>query len=358
MLLTCLHNLLYSWLPVILLLGHWVRQLTWEGGVDGTIKGDKARVLLLRALAAQVQLLQDWQCETEYCRTLSVALLQWQPWMSTLPGCCFVEESCEALLSRMVGRCRANTSVCDYDGTNRLFVTLPLPSREPRGTTGSLSPDMVTLFLSRVRRIIHSADSLPFAKVLSATDARWDLAPPPNFHLPGPLQPPECLSTFDTVLQGAVVNLAGGRAVLTDALKERRDNLVPLVVGDDAQHAALQGALAKVRQWATERRQSIKERKRLQMASGQQSQDTASQGLPSADDGGGHAHAGQEEAPADQDSMAQSSRDPLDLYYPPGPEDMQLSEGFPSYGDTDSLGSVGQLQAETFSEWEEEVTGL
>ena len=39
-----LHDLLfYYYLPALLVQGHDVRELTWEGGVNGTVKGDVAR---------------------------------------------------------------------------------------------------------------------------------------------------------------------------------------------------------------------------------------------------------------------------------------------------------------------------
>ena len=71
-----LHDLLFYYLPALLVQGHDVRQLTWEGGVNGTVKGDVARRVLLRSLALQVHLLDDWECRAEYTRTLSVALMQ------------------------------------------------------------------------------------------------------------------------------------------------------------------------------------------------------------------------------------------------------------------------------------------
>ena len=102
---------------------------------------------------------------------MALALLQWNPWMSALPGCCFVEESCEALLSRMVGRCRANTSLTELEQIVQLFVTLPLPKREPRGTVGGIGRSLVELFSQRLHKIIQDCDSQPFAKVLNAQNA-------------------------------------------------------------------------------------------------------------------------------------------------------------------------------------------
>ena len=81
-----IHALMYFYIPAVFALGHDVRCLTWQGGVTGTVKGDRARRVLQQCLAVQVQLLGDWECRAEYTRTLSVALLQWQPWMTSLDG--------------------------------------------------------------------------------------------------------------------------------------------------------------------------------------------------------------------------------------------------------------------------------
>jgi len=76
-------------------IGFDVRQLNWDGGVDGTTRGDVAKRVMERCLALQVHLMGDWECKLEYSRSLSMALLGWTSWHSQLPGCCFAEEFCE-----------------------------------------------------------------------------------------------------------------------------------------------------------------------------------------------------------------------------------------------------------------------
>ena len=109
-----LHDLLYFYVPALFALGRDVRELTWEGGLGGTVKGLLAKRMLQKALAVQIDLLQDWECQAEYTKTLCVAILSWQPYFSALPGCCFVEEACEALLSRMVARRRKFPTVTSF----------------------------------------------------------------------------------------------------------------------------------------------------------------------------------------------------------------------------------------------------
>jgi hypothetical protein len=238
--------------PALFVLGHDVRRLTWEGGVTGTVKGDVARTVLQRSLALQVHLLGDWECRAEYTRTLSVALLQWQPWMTTLPGCCFVEESCEALLSRMVGRCRANRTLVDFDDILRLFVTLPAPGADPRGTTGAVRQPLVTLFLRRLQRVLANPDSQPYAALLSAKEAQWQALLPASFALPQAPPPATEGRDLNTVLRGALVSLSAAAPVTDDVRAFAAANFPTM--HDENALAGRQGAHQRLRAWAAERR--------------------------------------------------------------------------------------------------------
>ena len=77
-----------------------------------------------------LHVLQDHDGKNEYVRTLGVALASWQPWMEKIPAVCFVEESCEALLSRMGHWCDVYRTLHGLDNTFDLFLTLPPPRRE------------------------------------------------------------------------------------------------------------------------------------------------------------------------------------------------------------------------------------
>ena len=324
---------------MLLVLGHGVRTLTWEGGLDGRVTGAHAKKVLTRCLVAQVQLLQDWECRTEYTRTLSVALLQWQPWHSSLPGCCFVEESCEAMLSRAVGRCRANTQLTDLDDIFRLFITMPLPSREPRGTVGGVPQSLLVLFTARLRRIIHHAASQPFARCTSAQQAVWDAAFPTAPPFPRPLTTCDHLPEFTTVLSGAITNLWGGSAV-TEEVRAFQNANIPVAV-DDLQTAVVSD---RIRQWTSGRRRRMQEQR--------QSTRQASQSSPQE----GDVHAGARTAEGDQPQAGQPPDDHHDELDSAGlpvyDVANQFSEGFHSYGDSDGLGTVGDLVATNDPEWE------
>ena len=72
-----------------------MRSCTWEGRARGT--GEKAKHVLEEVFFTLIHLLSDTQAKNEYIRTIAVALLTWAPFMSSLPGVYFAEESCEAL---------------------------------------------------------------------------------------------------------------------------------------------------------------------------------------------------------------------------------------------------------------------
>ena len=123
-LLRALKDLLFYWVPAVFSLGVKVRECAWEGRPGGTATGAIARRVLQHAILLQCQLRRAWDARDEYCRTMSVALLLWQPWMTALPGCCFVEEAGEALLSRVASRVKSNTGVKTFSGAYQLFLTL------------------------------------------------------------------------------------------------------------------------------------------------------------------------------------------------------------------------------------------
>ena len=126
--------LLNVYCPMLLAIGNSVRNCTWDGRKEA--KGKEARQVLQDCLVLLVNLLGDTRGRVEYVRTLCVALLGWSKWMDSLPGCCFQEENCEALLSRMAGRCRAHTTFSSIESVNDLFVTLPPTQRKLKSTRG------------------------------------------------------------------------------------------------------------------------------------------------------------------------------------------------------------------------------
>ena len=130
--LVALDSLINFYLPAVFRVGYKVRSCTWEG--RNANSGVWAKDVMEEVSILLVHLLQDTECKNEYVRTLSVALATWQPWMSKIPADCFMEESCEAMLSRMGHRCDVYRTLHGFDHTYNLFLTLPPQSRAPKST--------------------------------------------------------------------------------------------------------------------------------------------------------------------------------------------------------------------------------
>ena len=170
--------------PMLLIIGSSVRSCTWDGRKQGG--GKVAKEALQHCLVVLIHLFGSNAAKVEYVRTLSTALLAWQKWMDKLPGCCFVEESCEALLSRMAARCRGNPTISSFSGVMDLYLTLPPPSRTPKHTRGTLRQGLLQTFWVRARRLIARAGASPFSQ-WSSKGSQFEQAMPDNFVFPRPL---------------------------------------------------------------------------------------------------------------------------------------------------------------------------
>ena len=253
---------MYSYVPAVFLIGCQVRKLAWDGQVGGTVKGDLARTVLQRCLAVIVHASQDWDCKLEYSRSISVALLSWQPYYSGLPGCCFVEEACEAMLSRMMSRRQQHPQVVTYEDMVRLFVTLPPAKKTARGTRGSLKPVLVTLMYHRLKRLLRHTQSQPFARVLSAKKAQWEPQLPRNTLMPAPLTQDALTTSLGDVLRGALASLASGGAATGELLQFARAHFTPW---DGVQRwSQWELSMEIIRPWIEERKMRVQQAHRRQ----------------------------------------------------------------------------------------------
>ena len=358
-----LHNLLYFYLPALFTLGYKVRKLAWEGRAGGTVRGDLAREVLEQCLALHIQLLGDWECKAEYTRTLSVALLCWQPMYSGLPGCCFVEEACEAMLSRMVGRCRANYQLSSYMDVLRLFVTLPPPSGSAPATRGALRQPLVFLFTRRVQRILAQPGQQPFAHVQSAREAVWQSTYPTDFNFPSVLRGPPAVARIEAVMQKALRSLTG-RGPVPPELKSFADANIPKV-HQQREAASRQFAQTRVRQWLQHSQpgqsdpdaasSSTTVNSAAHRAVAHSAPTAAPQGPAAAQAPLTTLNLATETPPlsleaAQPDTGSPASSEAGSLYEPPPTADA-VSAGYESFGDTDSLGSAGELVGEGAAQW-------
>lgn len=210
--------LLDFFLPACFRVGYLVRCCTWEG--RSLKSGEQAKQVLEEIFVLLVHLFEVKSCKNEYVRTLAVALATWQPVMSKFPGVCFAEESCEALLSRMSHRCEVYRHLHGFDATFNLFLTLPQPSKAPKGTRGTLKRGLVSLFAARIRKIVFSDGDLPFAPTVAARQMHSEFVSmfPDDISFPGPLKKDGGADHHQRAVHHAVRTLMGKVAISDDLL--------------------------------------------------------------------------------------------------------------------------------------------
>ena len=100
--------LLWEWCPLLLYLGHLVRECNWAGEIDGT--GLWAQEVLQLTLCL-LQRLQRGPCDTllQYERTMMCTLLYSSKWHQDLPGQAHSEGFGEGILSKLVRDKPTNT---------------------------------------------------------------------------------------------------------------------------------------------------------------------------------------------------------------------------------------------------------
>ena len=185
--LRALKELFTFWCPALFRLGYMVRQCYWEGRPGGTVTGRTAYSVLVGCLLLQTHLLDDWDGRTEYVRTMAVAVATWHPWLMDRPGCIFVEEAGEALLSRFMGRVRDHPKQSSFEGAHRLFITLEKASPVATETRGSIRAQLVELMQERVVALIHSTERLLFPQIANTSTGlgTWVVEFPGFFRVSG-----------------------------------------------------------------------------------------------------------------------------------------------------------------------------
>ena len=230
-----LHDLVFFYVPALLQLGFKVRECAWNGRPEGQVRGDTARGVLEHALLIQVHLLQDWSARTEYVKTISCALACWQPWYSRLPGCVFVEEACEAMLSRLAALCRHHPTNTTFEGTLRLFLTMPLPSDEPRDSRGSVRGELVHEMTRRVRALVGNPDGRLFPLPRDSGTFTWTDCVNTTWVAAGPVPRRPSSEDYAGVIRCALRTMVGSRAMGTDLLDWMRTH-IPRASAEDVEN--------------------------------------------------------------------------------------------------------------------------
>ena len=250
-----LSSLLNFYLPCLFQLGYLVRCCTWEGRSKGS--GAIAKKICEDVLVLLVHLLKDNQAKNEYVRTLAISILTWQPMMSQMPGVCFAEESCEAMLSRLSHRCEVYRHLHGLDATFNLFLTMPLPSKIPKGTRGGLRIGLVKLFASRIRKVVFSDGCLPFAPNVGARTMHsfFEVAFPEGFKFPTNLPNESSASELERVLRYALRTLLG-KVVVSENVSDFLVEKVPRRTDTDLRE--YQQATEKLNAWFRDNKEQTK----------------------------------------------------------------------------------------------------
>ena len=132
-----------EYVPVFFLLGWMTRRCFWEGRAPGT--GHWARETLELCLLVLRTLEEPTGKVSEYSRSIAAALLSWTSWHDGLPACVFVEESCEANLSRLHTACQRNSWAMTAEQVCDLYINIGPPQTESK----SASQQMVSRSLQQ-----------------------------------------------------------------------------------------------------------------------------------------------------------------------------------------------------------------
>ena len=93
--------------------------------------------------------------------------------MSRLPGCVFVEESGEALLSRLASACRRQPHIIDFTGTLHLWLTLDIGSAESRRTRGALRVGLAEAVRRNVQSLVAAPEGRAIPVARDASTVSW-----------------------------------------------------------------------------------------------------------------------------------------------------------------------------------------
>ena len=116
--------LLRQYCPMLLYLGHLVRQCNWAGETANTgVFASEG----LQIVSCLLHRLKTGGTFLKYERTVATALLCHTAWHPAMPGQSFAEEFCESLLSSLVtkeGQNRGAVTIDDVDDLYRLITIL------------------------------------------------------------------------------------------------------------------------------------------------------------------------------------------------------------------------------------------
>ena len=184
-------HLLSEWCPLLLYLGHLVRECTWSGENNAT--GTRAQEVLQLSLCL-LRRLRRGPCDTvlKYERTIMCTLLYNSKWHQDLPGQAHSEEFGEGMLSKLVRDKARNTGSVTVEEVENHYLLLKVGPGGKRVGVQNVLKNLVHRMRQRLTRFL-ATDRICMAYVEWESDRVSTVAPSwprrlPRFP-PSPTQP-------------------------------------------------------------------------------------------------------------------------------------------------------------------------
>ena len=202
--------------PAIFLIGHKVRTCTWEARALGS--GTIAKECLMMCLNVMLRLSPPDARPLRYVRTVCVALLTWTPWHDTSPGVIHVEESCEAMLSKVVRTLSTNPNACTHERYQQIFQSLET-SKTKRVLNTRVPPSVLVNVREKLEILCGTNCVPPLVRWHANRPQRADcrVMPPMVFDDgPPPFIRRQSSATYAAVLKRCLETLIGGGQLTAD----------------------------------------------------------------------------------------------------------------------------------------------
>ena len=218
--------LLTQYCPMLLYLGHLVRQCNWAGETANTgvfaSEGLQIVMCLLDRLNMGDTLLK-------YERTVATALLCHTAWHTAMPGQAFAEEFCESLLSSLVTKKGQNRGAVTIEDVDDLYHLITIRKEGPRVNVCKIPNSFVNSVRQRLTAYLNAERVyVPWvrwcAEPTCTIQAHWPRRGVPNF--PPSLLIPKGSNHYKQVLVSVLLVLTQ-QGPLKAGLKRKLSELIP-----------------------------------------------------------------------------------------------------------------------------------
>ena len=215
--------LLTQYCPMLLYLGHLVRQCNWSGETTNTV------VFASEGLQIVMCLLDRLNMGGTYERTVATALLCHTAWHSAMPGQAFAEEVCESLLSSLVTRKGQNRGAATIEDVDDLYHRITIRKEGHRVNVCKISTSYVNSVRQRLTAYLNAERVyVPWirwcAEPTCAIQALWPHRGVPSF--PPSLLIPKGSNHYKQVLVSVLLVLTR-QGPPKAALKRKSSELIP-----------------------------------------------------------------------------------------------------------------------------------